>query len=181
MKKSSTKSTTDTEAADTPNIEITDATVFYWTEGGAKLHLFTDCQALSKSEPSKIKQGLLENAYYAGKTEPCSFCLKNANLTADNFPSFLPSAETSNETTVESTEEQITSFFDTDMPNETTPNDEAIYIWTKSGTKLHLFESCTHLSKTPEENKLRGNKEAAMEYGISEICSRCQKNAQDTD
>ena len=67
------------------------AIVFYWTDGGGKLHLFMTCQALSKTDLSKIKQGFLEDAYYADKTEPCSFCLKNANLTVDNFPVFVPS------------------------------------------------------------------------------------------
>ena len=80
-----------TEAPAETALEITEDTVFYWTDGGGKLHLFTTCQALSKTDLSKIKQGFLEDAYYANKTEPCSFCLKNANLTVDNFPVFVPS------------------------------------------------------------------------------------------
>ena len=152
-----------TEAPAETALEITEDTVFYWTDGGGKLHLFMTCQALSKTDLSKIKQGFLEDAYYANKTEPCSFCLKNANLTVDNFPVFVPS-ETGKETT-----------------EETIQNDRDNYIWTKGGTKLHLFENCTYLSKTPEENKIRGSKESALEYKISEICSSCQKNAQNTD
>lgn len=154
---------TDTDVPSETTVEITDATVFYWTDGGGKLHLFTTCQALSKADASKIKQGFLEDAYYANKTEPCSFCLKIANLTVDSFPVFVP-PETSKETT-----------------KGTISNDRYIYIWTKDGTKLHLFENCTYLSKTPEENKIRGSKESALEDKISEICSSCQKNAQNTD
>ncbi len=167
---------TDVETSDAPTVQITEYTVYYWTDSGAKLHLFKTCQALSKSDSLTIKQGLLEDAYYANKSEPCSFCLKIANLTADSFPVFLPSTEPCDETT------KAHSYpVDTSESNATAPDDERVYIWTKSGSKLHIFENCTYLSKTPEESKIRGNKEAALEHGISEICSRCQKNSQDTD
>ena len=150
----------ETETLNEPLFKITDSTVYYWTDSGENLHLFMDCQSFSKTDSSKIKEGDISKAYSNNKTKPCSFCLKKANIKKEDFPPF-----TSNETT---------SASQTESNSHSDKN--IVYVWTKSGSKLHLSEDCRYLSGTLEENKIRGSKEKASEYGISEICSNCQKN-----
>ena len=159
----------DTTLFDSPMIEITDQTVYYWTATGSKLHLFSDCQSFAKADPTKIKSGSLEDAYNENKSNPCSFCLKHAGITEDDFPKYSATAESTTKNPEPDTTVTITL------------DENFVYIWTKSGTKLHIFEDCSHLSKTLENNKIRGTFEEAKENGIDEICSKCKSNAQISD
>ncbi|MEA4911178.1 MAG: hypothetical protein VB092_01005 [Oscillospiraceae bacterium] len=46
----------------------------YWTRYGKSYHLDPDCQALSRTLPENLYQGTLEEAFEAGRTDPCDFC-----------------------------------------------------------------------------------------------------------
>jgi len=44
----------------------------YWTPGGRSYHFSSNCRSLSRSR--NIRQGTLQNALNAGKTDPCNNC-----------------------------------------------------------------------------------------------------------
>ncbi|MEA5051209.1 MAG: hypothetical protein VB021_07015 [Oscillospiraceae bacterium] len=46
----------------------------YWTLYGKSYHLDPNCQALSRTLPENLFHGTLEEAYNAGRTDPCDFC-----------------------------------------------------------------------------------------------------------
>ena len=57
---------------------LNENTSVYWTEGGSKYHLFSDCGHLSKS--AEIKTGNMAKAAEKGKTECCKTCESRAGL-----------------------------------------------------------------------------------------------------
>ena len=64
---------------------IDESTVFYWTENGSKLHLFNDCQSLSRTDPENILSGNIGAVSSKLSSKPCSFCLKKASLSEEDF------------------------------------------------------------------------------------------------
>ena len=56
-----------------PLIEITPYTRYYWTGGGTKYHLFSDCYHIRNSEYQK-ESGLVADAKAAGKDGLCADC-----------------------------------------------------------------------------------------------------------
>ena len=66
-----------TEAAtEKPEVKVTAETEIYFTEGGAKFHLFRDCSALSGSK--NVLTAKFAEAKEQGKGECCSYCAKKA-------------------------------------------------------------------------------------------------------
>lgn len=47
---------------------------YYWTPGGKSYHSTSDCVTLKRSKV--IKSGTLDDAYAAGKYDPCNVCIK---------------------------------------------------------------------------------------------------------
>lgn len=54
---------------------------------------------------------------------------------------------------------------------------DTVFYWTKSGTKLHLYRSCAHLSKSSDDNIVTGTYYDANGKKLSEICSSCLKKS----
>ncbi len=150
---------------DDPNLIVLDEnTVYYWTIGGSKLHIFIDCQSLTKSDSSDIQSGTLGVAYANEKTEPCSFCLKRAGIDADDFPTFDPS-EVPTDTVFTTDEVKV-------IIDETT-----VLYWTLSGSKIHIFLTCQSLSRADPENIKNGTIVDAYYDEKTGPCSFCLKKA----
>lgn len=150
---------------DDPNSVVLDEnTVYYWTSGGSKLHIFIDCQSLTKSDSSDIKSGTLGAAYADEKTEPCTFCLKRAGIDMSDFPTFYPSEDPTD--TIHTTDEAKV------MVDETT-----VLYWTLSGSKIHIFLTCQSLSKANPENIKSGTIADAYYDEKTGPCSFCLKKA----
>lgn len=73
---------TSTEAPST-STPITEDQLFYWTSGGTKFHLFSDCQHIEKS--SEISSGSLSEAKNAKSGGVCSTCLKKSGINPEFF------------------------------------------------------------------------------------------------
>ena len=58
---------------------LNESTPVYWTKGGSKYHLFSDCGHLSKS--ADIQTGNITKAAENDKTECCKTCESRAGLT----------------------------------------------------------------------------------------------------
>ena len=60
-------------------------TVYYWTDGGSKFHIFRDCQSLSRTADENVEHGKHGDIPGDILNEPCSFCLKRAFLSKEEF------------------------------------------------------------------------------------------------
>ncbi|MEX1306939.1 MAG: hypothetical protein AB1Z19_00270, partial [Eubacteriales bacterium] len=48
--------------------------VVYWTTYGKSYHLDRDCFTLNRTTEENLRYGTLEEAFAAGRTDPCDFC-----------------------------------------------------------------------------------------------------------
>ena len=60
-------------------------TIYYWTLSGSKFHIFRDCQSLSRTSDENIDHGKHGDIPEDILNEPCSFCLKRAFLSKEEF------------------------------------------------------------------------------------------------
>ena len=63
--------------------QIDAKTVYYWTDGGSKFHIFRDCQHLEKSNDTS--SGSLSEAKEAKSGGVCSTCLKRSGVDPEIF------------------------------------------------------------------------------------------------
>ncbi len=135
--------------------------VFYWTDSGSKVHLFSDCGHLKRSDD--IRSGD-ENAIRSlEKAGMCSSCLKKAGKTEADF-SFVGVDATTAATA--GTEAMTTSY---------SVNYYTQFYWTEGGGKYHLYSDCGHIKGSP--SVLSGNRSKLAEAEKDGPCSTCLKKA----
>lgn len=64
------------EETEKPTVKITEETEVFFTEGGSKFHLFSDCSTLSRTK--NVLSAKFAEAKEKGKGECCSHCAKKA-------------------------------------------------------------------------------------------------------
>ena len=147
------------EAEDNGRLEIGNDTVFYWTKSGEKLHLYRSCGHLSKSSDDNIVTGSFFDASVENLSEICSSCLKKSG----------------NESFDVSVFEEYTSVNGSDVTTDLQKEIPRELYWTVSGSKYHLYRSCSSLSRSDESNIKSGDFASALESGKAEACSFCLK------
>jgi hypothetical protein len=55
----------------------------YWTTYGKSYHLDPNCFTLARTKAENLHSGTLEEAYAAGRTDPCDFCAGGADTAKD--------------------------------------------------------------------------------------------------
>lgn len=159
----------------TTSITINENTPVWWTVGGSKVHLRSDCHALAKSAPENIKSGIFSDAFLENKSSICSYCLKAFGI-EDEFllPTKTEKPETSipdvpNDTVTVTNEEETTPDITTYLIDEST-----LFYWTKNGGKVHLYATCSYIAGSKE---ILSGKEYDIPGEKTGYCSRCIKTA----
>lgn len=80
-----------TEETTAEKPDINSGTVLYWTKSGSKLHIFRGCRYLTNS--TNVLSGTISVALDSKKTEPCSACLEDAGITAEEFALAIAASE----------------------------------------------------------------------------------------
>ncbi len=135
--------------------------IFYWTENGSKVHLFSDCGHLKNS--SDICSGDENAVRSLKKSGMCASCLKVANKAETDFDFFDANTTTS---AVPNTEAPRPSY---------SINSDTLFYWTESGSKYHLYRDCSYLKNAV--NILSADKTELDESEKDGPCSACLKKA----
>ncbi len=149
--------------------------IFYWTESGSKVHLFSDCGHLKNS--SGLRFGDEISVRSLKKDGMCSLCLKKAGKTEADFDFFEDSTTAANtgggaQATAATTPTQTA----TEAPEPSYSVDYYTqFYWTESGSKYHLYRECGHIKNSA--SVLSGNKYKLAEAEKDGPCSSCLKKA----
>ncbi len=148
--------------------------IFYWTESGSKIHLFSDCGHLKNS--SGLRSGDESAIRLIKKSGMCSSCLKKAGKTDADFDFIgaditTATTEVTTEATTASTHPKVT-----EVPKPSySVNYYTLFYWTESGSKYHLYRDCGHLKNSV--SVLSGNKSKLIEAEKNGPCSTCLNKA----
>ena len=148
-------------------LKLDENTLFYWTRNGSKLHFYSDCRYLSKTDPENMFSGTYFYAYNSVKLdEICSACFEKSGIEVFDPSELMPdSTESIDETDTQTCES--TSCEIKEIPS--------VLYWTLSGSKYHLYRNCRSLSGSDDSNVRSGDIFAALESGKQDACSFCLK------
>lgn len=163
----------------TKGVSVDDITVYYWTESGGKLHLYSDCGALKNS--SFVNHGSYNEAIHSGKDEPCAVCLKRMGISFDEFIQSV----SENDTYTTHVQETSTADIDNNVTQEKSSLDitlDTICWRTKEGKKFHLFRDCQYIAKKADSEIIEEQVEAVFEVkGLTGPCTSCLKRAGESE
>ncbi|MGM9641607.1 MAG: hypothetical protein ACI3XI_00215 [Eubacteriales bacterium] len=111
------------------------ALIVYWLDGGSVWHESDQCPSVMRADPSSVRSGTVNDAYYKGKERACKVCSADSTETPDKSDS--------NEVADATTERQL--------KESDTAVDLSVSV-TQSGSVWHECGSCSGLSNTADDS-----------------------------